>query len=208
MKKKLLIVLAFFLFLWLVKAPFLSLYIRGKTGLPVSMMSVGVGPRKARMFFFKIENARGFRPKTALEIGQITIEYRLRSFFNTPSEIDRIVLENVLLNIEIGSSGTSENNWALIGSRIRQGKGSQMTVHKLLIRNLVVDISGVGADKAGVSGKQQFDEMEFDEIQGTDGFPTKDLVSQIFGKAGFGTYLEKALNPTEAIEESFNPLNF
>ncbi len=65
-----------------------------------------------------------------------------------------------------------------------------------------MNTQGAGAKKLGIQGTQHFDQMEFDEIDSREGFPTKELISRIFQGAGLRKYIENLLNPTQQIKNA------
>lgn len=83
----------------------------------------------------------------------------------------------------------------------------EVVVHKLILRNMTVTTEGPGAKKLGVAGTQHFAQMEFDEIDSKDGFPTKELISKIFQGAGLRLFIERFINPTNQIKKALNPWN-
>ena len=56
-----------------------------------------------------------------------------------------------------------------------------------------------------MEGTQHFDQIELDEINSAEGFPTKELISKIFQKAGIIKYIENLFNPTQQIKSVLNP---
>lgn len=197
-----LIIVAAFVFLWLIKAPIMSSYLTKKIGVNVSMRTISMWPKETIIRHFKIANPSGFRSSTAFEVDKTRINYRWPALTSQPSEIDLIVLDGVFLNIEI-RSGPSDNNWTAIGAQMPERKGGkEVIIHKLILRNMTVKTEGTGAKKLGVSGTQHFDQMEFEEINSRNGFPTKELISRIFGGAGLRKYIENLLNPTQQIKDA------
>ncbi len=203
----LLIAIAVLVFLWLIKAPIMSSYITSKMGVQTTVRTISMWPSETVIRYFRIANPPGFSSRTAFEVKKTMLHYRFGALTSIPSEIDKIILDNVYLNIEVRGS-SSDNNWAAIGAQIPQRRsGREVIVHKLILRNMTVETKGKGAKILGVSGTRHFDEMEFDEINSVDGFPTKELVSRIFQDAGLIKYLENFLNPTQRIKDTLNPFN-
>lgn len=198
-----LIIVAVLVFVWLMKAPVLSSYITGKMGIPVNIGSISIGTSKTTMHRFTIDNPPGFNSGKAFEAHDTILKYRFDALKNNPSEIDLIVLDGVTLNIEIRDVSGKDNNWAAIIAKIPKHKSdSSVLVHKLILRNMTVVTQGAGANKLGVSGTRHFDEMQFDEINSADGFPTEELIARIFGDVGLMKYIENLLNPTERIKNT------
>lgn len=192
--------------LWFIKAPVISSYLTDKLGLEVSIRGISIWPRETSITQFKIANPSGYRARNALDIEKTQIHYSWRKLFQNPSVIDLIVLENVALNIEIRKGGTSDNNWADIGSYMPERKNErEMLIRKVIVKNLTVTTEGVGANTLGVAGVKHFDQMEFTEINSKEGFPTKELINQIFQGAGLRIFIQKFLNPTQQIQKALNP---
>lgn len=201
-----LILLGCFIFLWLIKAPILSVYLTEKMGVQVTARTISVWPGESTIRHFRIANPPGFHSPTAFEVVKTHISFV--SLFSNPLIINEIVLDGIRLNIEIRNKAASDNNWAAIGAHLpKTSKGKSIIIHKLILKNMTVVTTGKGAVKLGVAGTQHFDHMEFDEINSEHGFPTKDLVSQIFKGAGLMKYLENFLNPTQRIKDTLNPFN-
>jgi hypothetical protein len=204
----LLVILGSLVFLWLIKAPALAAYLSKKIGVEVTARTISVWPNSTTIRYFRIENPDGYRSRTAFEAKKIAISYQFGKLRKTPLEIDEIVLDGVYLNIILNSLKPTDNNWTAIGAKMPRGKrGREVIVHKLILRNMTVKTQGKGATLLGVNETQHFDEMEFNEINSTEGFPTKELIANIFGKAGVVKYLQNFLNPTQRIKGVLNPFN-
>ncbi len=203
-----LIIIAAFVFLWLIKAPIMSSYLTKKIGVDVTVRRISMWPSVTTILDFRIANPYGFQSRNAFKVEQTKINYRWSALSNQPSEIDLITLDNVTLNIEILNGSPSNNNWTAIGAQMPPRKGNnEVVIHKLILRNMTVNTSGPGANKLGVAGTKHFDQMEFDEIDSRYGFPTKELISRIFQGAGLKMFIEKFLNPTQQIQKVLqNPL--
>lgn len=204
----LLIVVAVFLFFWLIKAPLVSVYLSDKLGVPVTMRTISIWPKTTTIRHFRIANPSRYRKPSALEIGKTRIHYNWRNVIGNPAIIDLITLDQVELNIVIDSVSGSDNNWSAIGSsmpEVRHERG--VMIKKMIVKDVIVNVSGRGATLLGVSGQKRFNQMEFDNINSKDGFPTKELIQQIFKGAGILKYLERFLNPTQVIKEVLSPFH-
>jgi uncharacterized protein involved in outer membrane biogenesis len=196
------------IFLWIVKAPIMASYLTEELGTEVTMRNISIWPDQTTISHFRISNPDAFRMQTALEAKKTTIEYRFDNLLAKPTEIDSIVLDGVTLNIVILNDSATDNNWAAIGAQMpKKKRGGEVIIHKFIVRNLTVITEGKGAKKLRIAGTQHFDQLEFSEINSKDGFPTKELVSQIFQGAGILKYLENFLNPTQRIKDTLNPFN-
>lgn len=202
-----LIIIATILFLWLIKAPLLSLYISESTGLSTSAKMASLWPEVATIRYFKIDNPKGYAGHNAFSAKKIVIRYSLHDLFATPTAIDEITIQDVDLYIFI-KNRNGDNNWSEIGSKLFKHKGKKgVVLHKLVLKNMTVYVQGKGAEELGLSGNQHFDQMEFSTINSQEGFPTKELVTEIFKQAGLMKYIENFLNPTESIKDDLDPLS-
>jgi hypothetical protein len=193
-------------FFWLIKAPVLSTYLTEKLGIEVTTRRISVWPSVTTMHHFRVSNPDRFRSPNALSAKKVTLHYQFGSMISAPRTIDEIVLEDVHLNIDILSN--SKNNWGMLAASLPQARhGSRVIIRKLIIRNLTVTIEGKGARLLGVDGTKHFAQMEFNDIDSADGFPTKELMAKIFNNAGLLKYLENLLNPVRTIKKTLNPFN-
>lgn len=203
-----LIIIATLIFLWLIKAPIMSTYLTNRMGVPVIVRTISMWPSWSRIRYFKIKNPHGYHPRTALEVKKIEMDYKFGQLTGHPSVIDLITLDNVTLNIEVRNRSGSDNNWAAIGAEAAEVESSrEMIVKKLVMKNITVNVMGKGAQALGVAGTKHFDKLEFNNINSKEGFPTKELVVQIFQGVGFRRFIESFLNPTQRIKRSLNPFN-
>lgn len=199
---------AVLIFLWLIKAPLMSSYISSKVHIPVYVGTISLWPHETSIRTFEIMNPRGYKGQNAFHAKHVKIRYRFGDLFHAVTEIEEIALKDVHLNIEILEKEPASNNWAAIGARIPLKKIQKgCIVHKLTIDNLTAEISGKGAVLLGLAGTQHFEQMEFNDVNGEEGFPTKELVGKIFESAGVARYLEQFLNPAERIQNSINPFD-
>ncbi|MBU6446183.1 MAG: hypothetical protein KGQ49_02155 [Verrucomicrobia bacterium] len=203
-----LIVVGVFVFLWLIKAPIMSRYLTQKMGVHVRVRSISMWPSVTTIREFSIANPHGYKTRTAFLVDKTRVEYVWHNLAANPHEINLITLNDVFLNIYINDASGKDNNWADIGANMPEKTGDQeVIVHKLILRNLTVKTEGPGAQTLGVAGTQHFDQMEFDEIDSRNGFPTKELIAKIFQGAGLKQFIDRFLNPTNQIKKVINPWN-
>lgn len=190
--------------LWLIKAPLISSYLTKKLGIEISLRTVDVRPKYMKMGHFRIANPEGFKDKTALSVDTTTVDYRWEAL---PQEIDLITLDRVFLNIDIRTSDTSDNNWTALGAEMPKVRDQQrVVVHKLIVNDLTVKTDGKGARGLGIDGVKHLARLEFNEIDSEEGFPTKELISQIFQGAGLKIFIQKFVNPVMQIQKALSPL--
>lgn len=203
-----LILVASVAFVWLIKAPIMSSYLSKKLGLQVTLRAISIWPKTTIIHHFTLENPHGFKRHPALQIARTEVDYRFQALKGNPSEIDQILLENVELNIDIPTPAATKNNWSAIGKEMPKNTTNRaVVVHKLILKNLTVKTRGAGATVLGIAGTKQFAHMEFDQIDSRNGFPTKELIRNIFQGVGALDYLKEFLDPINEIQEVLNPLH-
>ncbi|MBS0625923.1 MAG: hypothetical protein JSS32_07730 [Verrucomicrobia bacterium] len=193
-------VIAVVLFFWLIKAPIMASYLTKKLGVDVSIGSISMWPSQTKMNNFRIRNPHGFKSKSAFKVESTQIQYAFKKLWAEPTEIDLIDLENIFLSVEFKDSMGTSNNWTAIGERMPNTSTShEVLIHKLVVRNLTIEIRGLGL--LGASTKKTVPYLEFYEINSKEGFPTKELIRQIFGGAGIQQYIQNMFNPQKIIEK-------
>src|SRR3990167_2279419 len=196
------------LFLWLAKAPVMGAFLTDKLKIPVSLGSINLSPRQATLRRFAIINPHGFRMPTAFRSDQIQINYEVKKLLSHPAEIDSIYLSDNLISIEMSNALGLENNWKVIGVNmhkpIRHSKA--VLIHKLILLDTKVEILGLGLPNTVIV--KQVDRMVFNEIDSVDGFPTKQLIQQIFQSSGIQEYIENAFSIPEKVLPKRFPYNW
>jgi hypothetical protein len=200
----LLVVIAALIFLWLIKATLASTYLTDKMKVPVSLRSLALSPSEMLIKEFSIRNPRGFKIKDALKAQEIQVNYRWKSLFHNPSEIDTIEVRDILLDVELTNPTGTQNNWTAIGSKIPESKSTrELIIHKLILTNLTAEIRGLPGTTSPIVRK--LDRLEFDEIDSREGFPTKKLISAIFQGVGLEMYIKELLSPENLIPKILSP---
>jgi len=197
-----LLIIGAVIFLWLIKAPIMSSYLTKKLGVPVSIGSIAIRPSQTKILDFKIKNPRGFKLRDALRAKETTIDYRFSKLRNNPSEIDQIVIDDIYLSIILTSPLGKDNNWSAIAAGMpKEEKKSdhEVIIHRLILTNLNVQIQGGKLIKAPSS--KHIDRMEFREVSSQKGFPTKELIKEIFQGAGIDQYIKDALDPVKTLQK-------
>ncbi len=205
-KLVILIILAAIVFLWLIKAPLVSSYLSNKMRVPVSISRISIWPSQTLIHEFKIKNPSGFRKPYAFTAETTQIDYQWKQLRGEPTVIDQIIVDGIFLDVECTNGACTSNNWTAIGANMpKQKSDREVIIHKLILTNLDAQISGLAVVK-GKTLKQHVDRLEFYEIDSKQGFPTEQLIREIFGKAGMQEYIKNLLSP-EKILEKINPLN-
>jgi len=189
---------------WALKPALLASYLTRHLGVPVAVGSIDLGKTRTAIGNFRMKNPRGYRRREAFKAGKTTVAYAWRHLFQTPSEIDRIALEDVFLSIEFDNILGTKNNWTQILSRLPSHNNKEVVIHRLTVDRLTVEIRGLGLN--GGTQTKYVDHIELSEINSQEGFPTHELISQIFGGAGLQQYLQDLVNPVKTLKNFFNPL--
>jgi hypothetical protein len=201
-------IIAFIIVIWVLKAPIISSYLSHKLGVNVSMGSVRISTTEMKIKKFKINNPIGARSNTALSSQNIKVSYTWNDLRSDPGIIDDIELNNVFLGIELYNATGTQNNWSQILANVddEQDKDAKETIVKhLVINNLAVSIRGKGFFSSWKKIKE-IPRLEFRNISSKDGFPTEELIEQIFDEANLGTYIKELIKqPTQVLDKIFSP---
>ena len=198
-------------FLWLIKTPMLSSYLTNKMRVPVSIGWVGLGIDHVTFHSLRIKNPPGFREGAAFRAHEITCQYQLSKLFANPAVIEQILVQTSTLRIDFSNALGSRNNWTEIAERMGPKKGSaEVFIRKLILSDFTVEIRGLGAKGLllKVPKTKHFDRLEFDNIDSKKGFPTDELIQQIFQGAGIQQYIQDLLSPLKNPQNLLNPLPF
>jgi hypothetical protein len=178
--------------LWLFKAPVMSAYISHKMRIPVSIGSIGIASKEMKIGRFSISNPSGYKTGDAFKADTIDCSYQWSELRGDPSVIDRIEIDRIFLGIEFSNPLNMKNNWTELISRMPKRKsGEGVLVKKIIMTNMTVEIRGQGL--LGAKETKTIDRMEFSDVSSKEGFPTHQLISQIFGNAGILHYVKDVL---------------
>lgn len=194
-------VVAAFVFIWLLIAPIASSYLSKTLGMKVSVGSVTIRPRVVKISNFKIDNPWKYKATRAFEADSITSFYEWNRLKDNPSIIDRIEIDQIYLGIEFANPLGTKNNWSdLLSNMPERSDAKEVIVHKLVMKNMTVKITGMG-----IMAKTQtktFDRMEFSNVSSKHGFPVDELIVKIFGNAGLMQYIQDVIpDPGKMIKQ-------
>ncbi len=199
-----LIVLGVIIFIWLVKANVFAFYLSHKIRVPVSIGWLNTAPTHAHLRDFRIDNLRQFQNRSAFHVHDVKMLYQWNHLLANPLVIDLLHMQDVLLDIELLNASGSENNWTMMSDRMKPSKGKkQVVIRKLILDNLTIEI--LGSSLIGGAIRRQVDHLEFENISSQKGFPTEQLIHEVFGGAGVEGYIQNAFNPGELIEGVISP---
>ncbi|HSW72107.1 MAG TPA: hypothetical protein VLG44_01700 [Chlamydiales bacterium] len=200
------------LYLWVIKPQIFSSYLSKKLGVQVSMLAVKLRPSYLVINNFKIANPRGSLNPTAFSAKTVEADYKWNNLTGNPVIIDQITLNDVFLEVELYNAERTEHNWTRIAEKISKDKDrdKEVIIKALYINNLdaqVYGLTGQAKEFLGENPSRHVDHLEFYNISSKEGFPTEELIQQIFGDVGFGDYLKGLLNPAKILPKVINPFH-
>ncbi|MBI3508361.1 MAG: hypothetical protein HY069_01815 [Chlamydiia bacterium] len=190
---------------WLTKPIWLSSYLTSKLNVPVSIGSISVGTTQTTIGDFSIRNVHRYKARKALAAQTTTISYEIKKLFGAVCEIDEIVLDGVFFSVEFDQPPALKNNWTHIIQNMPKPthREKEVLIRTLLIQNLTVEIRNFG--QMGSVTTKRIGEIALHDIDSKEGFPTKELIHEIFGGADILDYLENILQPIKAAPNLLRP---
>jgi hypothetical protein len=188
--------------LWFVQAPILSSFLSKTLGMRVSIGTVSVRPSQMKIKYFRIDNPYRYKSSYAMVAESIHSTYEWKKLQDNPRIIDQIHIDHIDLTIELANQLGTQNNWSDLISRIpKKEHAKEVVINKLILTNLKVDILG-----SGLFVKNQtlnIDRMEFTNVSSNEGFPMREMISQIFGNANLLDYIRNIVpkGPGEVIKK-------
>ena len=184
-------------FLWLVKVPILSYCLTENLRVPVFLEWVSIWPSKTVIRDFRIDNPKNFSSPAALESKKTEIDYQWRSLFADPLTIQEISLDGVTLFIEFSNIDGSKNNWTAIGDHMpKRTTTRSIFVDKLLLTDLTIQIQSLEGTTS-----RHIDRLEINDINSARGFPTEQMIHEIFGGADLDDYIKDVFDPIRLLED-------
>lgn len=190
------IVFGALLSLWVLKSPIWATWISHKVNLPVFIDWISLGTTDTTIDEFKIANLWRFKTRDAFRAKTTKISYDFANLKSDPVIFAAIEMDQVYLNIEFPHIGSNSNNWTVMAKRILKGvnrKSKGVQIQKVVLTNVTVDVVG-HPDLAGV---RKIPRIEIDNIDSEGGFPTQQLVEQIFQQSGFAEFIAAVFYPEE-----------
>jgi hypothetical protein len=192
-----------FIFFWFIKAPIMSSYLSNALGIKIFVGQIAIRPTMMKISNFRISNPINYQSTTAFKAKSIRAYYEWKQLRGDSSVIDRVEIDQIYLGIEFFSSLGTKNNWSDLLSKMPQKdeNSKEVIIRKLVLTNMTVDIRKMGVFSK--SQTQTIDRMEFENISSKKGFPTEELVSQIFKNAGLMQYIQNIIptNPADIIKK-------
>jgi hypothetical protein len=187
-------------FIWLIKEPMVSSYLSKTLKIKVFVGNFRVNRQEMKIANLRIDNPVRYKTPTALTADAITASYELNQLMGNPSIIDSIEVDRVFIGVEFSSRVGGKNNWSDLMKHIpKSSDAKEVIIRSLVLTNITVDIKNMGP--TGKSETKTIDRMEFSNLSSKEGFPTDQLIKEIFGKAGILDYLIPDVPGTNIIKK-------
>lgn len=169
--------------LWALQTIIVSSFVSRSLGMNASFATVRITPTHVKMGYFTIANPEKYSLPYAFKADSIDCFYQWKVLHKHPAIIDRIEIDRIYLGIEFNKALSTQTNWSDLLKQIPERKkdGHEVIIKKLILTNVIVDIRGKGL--TGGNQMRTIDRMEFANVSSAEGFPTEELIEQIFGKA-------------------------
>jgi len=203
----LIVVIAVFA-LWIMKTPIISAYLSKKMKTKVSIGSIDFSKSRTKITNFRIKNPRKYKENVAFSSKTINIEYSWKELKKDPSTIDRIELNDNFLSVECSNPLCTSNNWTDIMSKIskkEEKEKEEVIIKNITMNNLDVEILGMGL-VPGSKKNVHLSSVSFRNVSSKEGFPTQQLISEIFKEAGINDLLKDFFKGNKGIDKYLNPL--
>lgn len=202
------VIIALVLFFWIIKAEVASSYLTDKLKVRVYMMGIKIRPTYMHISHFRISNPLESKERTAFSAKTINVNYQFNKLIGDPSVINLIEINNAFLEVELYNPLGTKSNWTKITAGLAKDKtkNREVIIQKLVINNLDIEIRGLGL--TGMMGRVQnkhVDHLEFNNINSKTGFPTKELIREIFGSSGLQDYLKSLFSPQDFLQDALSP---
>jgi hypothetical protein len=159
------------------RAALLARHLEKEFRVPVKIASLEFGSKKAIVSQLWIGNPRHSKTRSAFSAETIEVDASLKEVRGNPLTVERILIENILVGIEIYKG--QDNNWSHILNHEQQKKkpSRDYVIRKLIIENLTVQVT---QPNGSVKTYPTIPRMEFDNITSESGFPIHDIEKAIF----------------------------
>jgi len=193
---------------WMLKAPILASYLSGKLKVPVSISSMDVSKSQLKIRNFSIKNPWGFASNYAFRTQTIEAKYDWTKVADDPSVVDLIQVNHAYLNIDCSNMLCTTNNWSEIVSKMQKKKAKssakEVIIRRLELNDLTVSIHGMGLN-ADSTTTSHYDSFVFTDVSSKTGFPTDELIYEIFKSAGIKKYIEDILKLQKHVQDMIQP---
>lgn len=204
----LIIIILAIVVVWVLKAPILSSYLSSKLKVPISISSMDVSKSRMKIRNFSIKNPWGYNSKYAFYTQSIDAKYDWLKLMDSPSQIELIQINHAYLNIDCSNMLCTKNNWSKIVDKMQKKKtktsDKEVIVRRLELNDLTVTIHGMGLD-SNSSTTSHFNSFVFTDVSSKTGFPTDELIYEIFKSAGIKKYIEDILKLQKHVQKMIQP---
>ena len=194
--------------IWIFKGPIIATYLSSKLKVAVSLKSINITKSHMHISNFTIKNPWGYSSSYAFRGNNIDVNYNWSQLTNNPSYIDDIQIEGIYLNVDCNNVTCSKNNWTDILSKFEKKKqkasAREVIIRNLTLRNMTVEVFGMGLD-SNSKNIIHIDSMHFSNISSKKGFPTDELIYEIFKRAGLNQYIQDILKATKHLQDFLTP---
>ncbi len=194
------VTIAILLFLWLIKAPIFATYFSHKVNLPLFFDRISLGLTEMDIHRLKVANPWRFKSRTALRAKTTKLQYDTPNLRTDPVIFDSIELDKVFIEVDFLNPASNQSNWSLIGKRILKGvnyKSKGVQIRQVVLNDVTVIIKG----KPDIDGERHIPRIELSNIDSEHGFPTQNLIEQIFQESGLEEFIQAIFYPEEKILE-------
>lgn len=191
---------------WVLLAPIVSTYLSEKLGVKVMVGRIFVLPDSFSISTFRIRNPHGFYHKNAFFSRNIWIDYHIGEVMDHPTHIRNIHLKDIKIRVDFVDDVGLKNNWTeILGALQKKAvKNRPLQIDQMVFENIHIEIWGRGFN-AQLKRKIHFDKLTFRNINSEEGFPTTQIIAQMFQQLGIQNYIQHILSPTHFLHELFSP---
>lgn len=175
------------------------------------MQDISISSSQMKIDDLEVRNPAKAKKRTAFKAKKIEANFSLQELRGKRSVVDSILVDKVYLNVICFDALCSSNNWTEImkgiSSTEEKHSKKQFLIKKLIIKDLTVDIHGIGGLIFPSNKKKTItiSYLEFDNITSESGFPTQELFIEIFKRVGIQEYLKSFIQDQGKMLKSLIP---
>ena len=191
-----------------------------KMGTDVSIGYINIAPFSLRVHDFVVENPSQFQLKKALDVSKIKVSSSLFSFMERKISIDKVILEDVYVGVEIESPVDTSGNWSYLLNNMKKNQvPSSESDRTLLIKNLRIEDLNLDLIVKSQGNKRKkiktIKLMEFQNVSSDGDLPineltkiiTRELMKEIFKPSNLQYFLKDSIeNPLQEGKDVVNKL--
>lgn len=186
------------LVLWLAKAAILSSYLSHKLSMPLSLKELHLKKGHIEIKDFVVRNPKRYKEKHALNVKEIDLYYSEKEWKQKPKIINELVFEHVDLGIICKDFFCRDSNWTEItknnlNTKTKKKNREEIIINTVIINHLTVKIRADG-EKEDMAREMHIHKITLHNVSSKTGFPTDQLIMEIFVKAGLKNYIKGILD--------------